>query len=237
MDLAPALGLLGLLLVKEAGVPIPVPGDLLVIGAGVAAAGSGVGALVLLGAILAAGLVGGSLQFLAVRGALRALLLSTLRRAGVGEDRLERLSTWLRRRGATGVAVARATPAVRVGAIAASGLAALPFPAFLGGLVVGNGLFVSAHFALGWVIGPPAVSLVSSAAAPVAGLVALVVLTAAGGAAWLALRRRRAAGEASALPADATLPADPALPAVGPGAWLEAACPACLAISLFGDQG
>ena len=67
MDLVPALGLVGLLLVKEAGIPIPVPGDLLVIGAGVAAAGTGIGALILLLAILAAGYVGGTLQFLLVR--------------------------------------------------------------------------------------------------------------------------------------------------------------------------
>jgi len=141
MDLAPALGLLGLLLVKEAGVPIPVPGDLLVIGAGVAAAasGGGVAALVLLAAILIAGYLGGTIQFLLVRGAFRGALLGILRRAGVPESRLERLADWLRRRGARGVATARATPAVRVGAIAASGLAALPLPSFLGGLVVGNG--------------------------------------------------------------------------------------------------
>src|SRR5205814_7054617 len=83
MDLVPALGLVGLLLVKEAGIPIPVPGDLLVIGAGVAAAGTGIGALILLLAILAAGYVGGTLQFLLVRGAFRGVLLGILRRAGV----------------------------------------------------------------------------------------------------------------------------------------------------------
>lgn len=39
MDLVAAHGLAALLLVKEAGVPISIPGDLLVIGAGVATAG------------------------------------------------------------------------------------------------------------------------------------------------------------------------------------------------------
>ena len=135
MDLLPALGLVGLLLVKEAGVPVPVPGDLLVLGAGIAAAGAGIAAgagatipaPILLAAILAAGFVGGSVQFALVRGAFRDPLLRLLTRFGVPRDRLDGLAGWLRQRGAVGVAVARATPGVRVGAAAASGLAALPF--------------------------------------------------------------------------------------------------------------
>ena len=71
MDLVAALGLAGLLFIKEAGVPIPIPGDLLVIGAGVATAGNPIGALGLLLVILVAGYAGGAIQFLLARGALR----------------------------------------------------------------------------------------------------------------------------------------------------------------------
>src|SRR5437660_527829 len=56
MELLPTLGLLGLLLVKESGVPIPIPGDLLVIGAGIAAAAAAA-ALVVFAAIGGAGWV------------------------------------------------------------------------------------------------------------------------------------------------------------------------------------
>jgi membrane protein DedA with SNARE-associated domain len=236
MDLLPALGLLGLLLVKEAGVPIPVPGDLLVIGAGVAAAAAGGGAtaLVLLIGILAAGYIGGTIQFLLVRGALRGAILGILRRAGVSEARLDGLAEWLRRRGAAGVATARATPAVRVGAIAASGLAGLALPSFVAGLVVGNGLFVTAHFALGLVVGPPAVAAVSASSGPVLGLVAFVVLAGLGALGWRWLRSRaRARATAASEAGDEAL----ALPSMGSGAWTDAACPACLAISLVtGDR-
>jgi membrane protein DedA with SNARE-associated domain len=225
VELGPAVGLLGLLLVKEAGLPIPVPGDLLVIGAGVAAAGSGASGLLLLAGILIAGFVGGTVQFLLVRGALRGPLIGILRRAGVSEARLESLADWLRRRGARGVATARATPGVRVGAIAASGLAALPLPSFLVGLAVGNGLFVSAHFALGFVIGPPAIAAVTASSGPVLGIVALLLLSVAGAVGWRWIRARRgAAGEAAALPS------------LGAGAWVDAACPACLAVSLVGGS-
>jgi membrane protein DedA with SNARE-associated domain len=230
VDVAAAAGLLGLLLIKEAGVPVPVPGDLLVIGAGVSAAAAGPGALALLAGILVAGYLGGSIQFLLVRGAFRGLVVGVLRRVGVPEERLERLAGWLRRRGARGVATARATPGVRVGAIAASGLAALPFRSFLGGLVVGNGLFVGGHFVLGLVVGPPAVAVIAAGAGPALGLVAFVVLAALGAAGWVALRRRRAATRAIA-PLAGGDGGPTALD--GLGAWADAACPACLALGLI----
>ncbi len=214
MELAPLLGLLGLLFVKEAGLPIPIPGDLLVLGAGVAAAADGAIAPLELIAILAAGFLGGSIQFLLVRGALRARALAILTRLGVSRERLDRLAEWLRRRGVRGVAIARATPGLRIGAISASGIAALPFPTFLAGLVAGNTLFVGGHFALGFVLGAPALELIRSAGGLATAIVGFVALALIGAAGWAWLRRRRQAGLPSA------------------GAWAEASCPACLAISV-----
>jgi membrane protein DedA with SNARE-associated domain len=225
-------GLVLVLFVKEAGVPIPVPGDLLVIGAGIAAAGLGAAAPIELVAILLAGYAGGSVQFFVVRGALRERFLRALARLGIPPARLETLAAWLRRRGAPGVAVARATPGVRIGAIAASGIAGLPFrAAFLPGLVVGNGLFVGGHFALGYIAGPPALALLSSAGpVALAGGAVLVLLAAVGALGWR-LVRRRAAGPGGA-------PADTAPLAVLPGygSWAEAACPACLALTLVAGR-
>jgi membrane protein DedA with SNARE-associated domain len=220
-------GLIGLLFVKEAGVPVPIPGDLLVLGAGIAGAGAGAAAPALLAAILLAGYSGGSLQFLVVRGTLRDRFLRALARLGVAPGRLDALADWLRRRGALGVAVARATPGVRIGAIAASGLAALPYRgAFLPGLVVGNGLFVGGHFALGYVVGPPALAAVSSAGSgTVIVAVALLIAAACGALVWRLLRLRaadRAGASLSPLP--------------GYGAWAEAACPACLVITLMSGR-
>jgi membrane protein DedA with SNARE-associated domain len=258
MELLPALGLIGLLLVKEAGVPVPVPGDLLVLGAGIAAAGAGLAAAgapavpapLLLAAILAAGFVGGSLQFALVRGAFREPLVRLLTRFGVPRERLDGLAGWLRQRGALGVAVARATPGVRVGATAASGLAALPFGAFLPGLVAGNTLFVGGHFALGYVAGPAALALIAATGGVALGVGAFVILAVIGAGAWRVLRRRRAAASAASAADWSALPL--AAPAAGSGAtedrglprdipslatWAEAACPACLAISLVRGRG
>lgn len=226
MELGPLLGLVGLLFVKEAGVPIPIPGDLLVLGAGVAAAANRGLAPLDLGAILVAGFAGGSLQFLLVRGALRGPLLAVLARVGVPRDRLDRLADWLRRRGTRGVAVARATPGVRIGAISASGLAALPFPAFLVGLVAGNSIFVGGHFLLGFVLGAPALAVIQGLGGAAAGVVAFVALALVGAAGWAWIRRRRAASSRQ------TTGMSPATSGSS-GDWADAACPACLGIGLL----
>ena len=225
MDAVALAGLVALLFVKEAGVPVPVPGDLLVLGAGVAAAADPLAGLFALAAILVAGYAGGVVQFLLVRGGLRRLLLAVLTRLGVPRQRVESLADRLRRRGARGVALARVTPGVRVPAIAASGLAALPLPAFTGGLVVGNTAFVSAHFALGFAVGAPALTLLETSGPVVAGA-AFIVLALVGAVGWLVLRRRRAT----------TLRAEAAPDAVSGDtftAWADAACPACLTLAVL----
>lgn len=217
MDALAIAGLAALLLVKEAGVPIPVPGDLVVIGAGVALAGNPPLAIAVLVVILVVGYVGGSVQFVLARRVLRRPLLAALARVGVGEKRVEALAGRLRRSGARGVAVARMTPGVRIGAIVAAGLAAIPFAAFLAGLVAGNGVFVAGHFALGYVLGTSATGLIASAGGIGLVVVAGAVLALVGAVGWAVLRTARRPGvEAGASPAD----------------WADAACPACLAIAV-----
>jgi membrane protein DedA with SNARE-associated domain len=218
MELLAIAGLVGLLLVKEAGLPVPVPGDLIVVGTGAALASEPPLAVAVLVLILVAGWVGGTVQFMIMRRALREALLRLLERIGIGRARLDALAARLRRSGARGVAVARMTPGVRVGAIAASGLADLPTSSFVRGLVVGNAVFVTAHYALGFALGASAgqvIGAVSGAALPVAA--AVVVLAVIGAAGWWLLRRvrgRRSPGGA------------------GFGAWADAACPACLALAV-----
>ena len=86
------------------------------------------------------------------------------------------------------------------------------------GLVTGNTVFVSAHFALGFLVGLPAVALVQSAA-PVLAIGALVLFAALGAVGWLVVRRRRRI-------APQARDADYA-------AWADASCPACVGIALL----
>lgn len=207
----------GLLLVKEAGVPVPVPGDLVVIGLGVGAAQGQFQPAFALAAIVAATILGGSLQYALLRGPGRRLLLGTLRRLGVPDARIEAQADRFRRRGAAAVAVARMTPGIRIVAIAAAAIAAIPFGRFVAGLTVGNLVFTSGHFALGLAFGAAAPAVAAGAAPVVVGLVVLAIVGLFGWR-WLVRRRGVARAEGALAPA-----------------WADACCPACLALAAIAE--
>lgn len=207
------LAIVGLILVKEAGVPIPVPGDLIVIGAGVAAGRGELDPAAALVAIVAASIAGGVVQYGLLRSVARPAILRLLGRFG-SVDRVDRQSERLRRGGARSVAIARCTPGVRIVAIAASALAGIPAVAFVGGLAIGNALFIAAHFGLGFVLGESVVRAVGGLLGPLAVIgVGLVVIGAVG---WILLRRRRGMSTDTV----ATV-----------AAWADACCPACLTLA------
>lgn len=216
------LAIVGLILVKEAGVPVPVPGDLIVIGAGVAASRGDLDPASTLALIVVASIVGGVVQYGLIRSVGRPVLLRLLGRL-TSAERLDRQAERLRRGGARSVAVARSTPGVRIVAIAASALAAIPPVAFVAGLAVGNALFIAAHFGLGYVLGEPLLAVVGGALGPLA--IAGIVLAGLGAIAWFVITRRRAS-------------ADPAAPDGLPtiAAWADACCPACLALAVVGQR-
>jgi membrane protein DedA with SNARE-associated domain len=217
MDLAGTglLAIVGLILVKEAGLPIPVPGDLIVIGAGVAAGRGDMDPAVALVALVVASIVGGVVQFGLLRSVARPALLRLLSRV-TSTDRIDGQAERLRRGGARSVAVARSTPGVRIVAIAASALADLPAAVFVAGLAAGNALFIAAHFGLGFLLGEPVLSVVGGALGPIAIVgVALAVLGAVG---WIVVSRRRRGAQLR--------------PLAIVGDWADACCPACLALAV-----
>ena len=227
----PALALLAVVLtVKEAGVPIPVPGDLLVIGAGAAAGHGGLPIPAIVLALVAATVVGGAVQFALIRGRARTAILGLLRRVGLPAATIDRGAIRFRTGGARTVAVARMTPGVRIVAIASSAIAGVELRPFLAGLVVGNGIFLTAHFVLGVLVGQSAVQVVAGAGT---GLIAAGLAFAASGAGgWWLIARRRSRDRAVAARADG-----PEL--IGPATaleWTDACCPACLALAVVAPR-
>jgi len=219
VDLASAglFAVVGLILIKEAGLPIPVPGDLIVIGAGVAAARGELDPVSTVILIVLASIAGGVVQYALVRSVARPTLLRLIGRI-TSPDRLDRQTERLRRGGARSVAVARSTPGVRIVAVAASALAAIPASAFVVGLSIGNALFITAHFGLGFLLGEPIVRVVGGALGPIA--VAGVVLAALGAAGWLLIARLRRRPSSSGAPGAIS-------------AWADACCPACLSLAVL----
>src|SRR5689334_7782995 len=158
-DLTPVLGLAGLILVKEIGVPVPVPGDLVVIGAGVAASRGDLDPVVALIALIVASVAGGTVQFGLLRSVARPAMLRLLARLGAAE-RVDRQVGRFRTAGPRRIAAARMTPGVRVVTIAAGAIGGVPPAAFVTGLAAGNAVFIAAHFGLGYALGEPVLRLV-----------------------------------------------------------------------------
>ncbi len=214
--------IVGLLFVKESGLPVPVPGDLLVLGLGVGAAQGQFDPVLALGAAIVATVIGGCIQFALLRGPGRRTLLAVAGRFGLSEARIDRQAERFRRRGATAVAIARMTPGVRIVAVAGAALAAIPFTRFVVGLSGGNTIFTTGHFALGVAFGAAAPAVAGGVAPVVASLVVLGIVGLVG---WRTLAIRRARRVARSPESDAA----------GGGAaadWSDACCPACLALAL-----
>lgn len=202
------------MLLKESGVPIPVPSDLVTIGAGIQAAAGVFGLGELAAALLVAIAVGGSFQFLVIRGAGRPLVQRLGGLVGLDAARLDATAAKLRSGGPASVFIGLNLPGARAGVIAAAGLAGSSYASFAPAAIAGTSVFHAWHVALGFAVGAPAVAMLGAIGLQLVAAIAL--LAALGALGWLALRwRGMRAAKASGL-----------------RQWTEAACPACLAVAL-----
>ena len=114
-----------IMLIKTIGIPIPIPGDLIIFTTALRMAeGKLVGWQVFF-AILIALLLGGLIQFVLARGPGRGLLYRFGRYVGLTKSRILAASEKIRKGGVPGLAVSILVPGVRGAAIVASGLADL----------------------------------------------------------------------------------------------------------------
>ena len=195
------------MLLKEIGVPVPVPSDLLMIGAGVQIASGAYGPLELALALAVAILIGASIQFLIARSAGRAVVYRLAARIGLSAATLDRAVGRLTSGGTRAAFIGLNIPGARAAVIPAAGLARMPFVPFSIATLLGSLVFYGWHIALGYVVGPAAGAIVERNVT--LALAAVAVLAAIGGLGWWVLRRRGSAANA----------------------WTDAACPACLAIA------
>jgi membrane-associated protein len=209
--------IVGLILVKEAGLPFPVPGDLIVIGAGIAAGRGDLDPVTTLVLIVLASVIGGAIQYTLLRSVARPALMRLLGRI-TSVDRIERQAERLRGGGARSVALARSTPGIRIVVVYASALASIPPVAFVTGLAIGNAVFIAAHFGLGFLLGESILAIVGAVLGPlaVAGTATAVAIIVGW---YLVVRRRARAVEASTHEPGAFT------------AWQDACCPACLSLA------
>jgi len=216
-----------IMLLKEIGIPVPIPADLIMLGAAASAAAGKFdaqgGTLIVFAAILIPMFIGGLVQFALAKGPGRKLIYRVGKYIGLTEARLDRAMTAVRKGGTTAVTIGLTTPGVRIATVPASGLAGLSAAAFIPGLILGSAFFLGWHFALGYLGGLALALLSLSPIVLVALLLAIVVLGIVG---WRVVRKRsKGHGQANE---------------IGSGenflAWADASCPACIAITLARER-
>lgn len=214
ISLAPAeLGLpaaIGILLLMDAGVPIPVPTDILLLVVGERAAA---GAFPIWAAAIGlevVAIVSTTVLFLALRGPAQLVISRVGHRVGLTPTRMGWATSLLERRGRGFLAMGRTTPGLRTLTVFTAATARLRATYALPAMVIGSTVFLQGHLVLGFMLGPLADKALQRSEVPVVlGLVALLV---AGVVVW---RIRRGKGQG------------------GVQAWTEACCPACLAVALI----
>jgi membrane protein DedA with SNARE-associated domain len=205
------LAALVLLLPMEAGVPIPLPADLVMftVGERVAAGQFPLWLAVVGFEVIAA--IGTTALFAACRGSGHRVVTRYGGRLGLTEARVRRVAAVAETRGLPGLAVGRATPGLRTLTVVAAGVSGLSGRRTLPALILGSSVFLQVHLVLGLLLGPLADRAFDQAKVPA--LVALVVLAVGALLFWRVRGRNRV-----------------------PAAWAEAACPACLGVRALAER-
>lgn len=203
---------IALLLVMEAGVPIPVPADLVMLAVGARVGAGDIPLAVGVLAFEAVAIVGTAVLFLAARGPGHAVIRRLGPRLGLTAARLGRATSLVERRGRPALAAGRAIPGLRTLTVIAAGGSGLSARRALPALIAGSSVFLQLHLFLGYFLGGAAVHVLHAATGPA--LAALAVIAGGGIVFWFARRGRRLAV----------------------GGLAEAACPACLAVAFLAEQ-
>lgn len=200
------------LIPMEAGVPIPIPADLVMFTVGERVAAGAFPLWLAVAGFEAVAVIGTTALFLACRGPANRLISRFGPRIGLSRARISRGAAFVETRGRTALAVGRGTPGLRTVTVVAAAASGLNWRRALPALVLGSSVFLQLHLVLGLLFGPLADRAFTAAKGPA--LVAGLLLVVGAFVFWRVRRGKRA----------------------GPEAWAEAACPACLGLNLISDR-
>ncbi len=184
-----------LIFVEECGLPLPLPGDMIMMMAGYRVARGEMNLALVLVLLEAATLAGASiLYWLAAHGG-RPLLHHYGRYLHLDEPKLERAEAWLQRRGLLAVLLGRFIPGLRIATPLAAGAFGVPYPTFLLALGVGSFGYILTFVLLGLWLGPRAIDLLEGLHLPLRVILTGVSFVALGGVLLLLYRRANSHGQ------------------------------------------
>jgi membrane protein DedA with SNARE-associated domain len=164
------------LLIEEAGVPVPVPGDVLMLVLGVHARFGTVTLWQAIAATWAGTILGSSFLYFISRIAGRSLVYRYGRFIRLTPERLDRTERWLKQHGSRAVFLGRLVPGLRIVTAVACGVFEVPFRAFFPAMALGALLYIVVYTLLGYFLGPPVLNLLEKVHIPFGLLGSLVPL-------------------------------------------------------------
>jgi len=157
--------LLGVLLVaiEEAGVPLPVSGDLLIMYSAARVARSPSAWLALGLAFEVAVLIGASFLFaISRRWGSRLLYGAPGKALRLSPKRIKQVEGWFKRYGVWAVIFVRYVPGFRVAVTVVSGSFQMRYPMFITGVAISAAFWIAGFMALGLLVGPKAAQLLGT---------------------------------------------------------------------------
>src|SRR6202011_2615251 len=130
------------LLVEEAGVPVPVPGDVLMLILGVRARQGFVPLWQAVATTWAGTMIGSTFLYFAARSAGRGLVYRYGRFIRLTPERLDKAEVWLKRHGSRAVFLGRLVPGLRIVTAVACGVFEIPFRVFFPAMSLGALLYI-----------------------------------------------------------------------------------------------
>src|SRR5919202_2453001 len=143
------------LLIEEAGVPVPVPGDFVMLILGVRARAGEVALWQAIAVMEAATLIGATFLYTAARLAGRGLVYRYGRFVRLSPERLDSTEQWLKLHGSRAVFLGRLVPGLRIVTAVACGVFEVPVWVFVPAMALGALVYIVAYTLAGYFLGPP----------------------------------------------------------------------------------
>ena len=147
------------LALEEGGLPIPVPGDFLMLAFGVRGREGSIVLWQVIGAMEAGTVLGSSLLYLLARLNGRGVVERFGPFIGIGAAQLNRAERQLQRHGAIAVVLGRLLPGLRILTAIACGIFRVPYRVFLPATSVGSLVYIVGYTMLGYFVGPAVLGL------------------------------------------------------------------------------
>src|SRR5579859_7862839 len=164
------------LLIEEAGVPVPVPGDVLMLLLGVRAHEGSVTLWQAVGATWLGTMIGSSGLYFGSRLAGRNLVYRYGRFMRLTPERLDKAEVWLKHHGSRAVFVGRLVPGLRIVTAVACGVFDVPFQIYFPAMSIGALLYILVYTLLGYFLGRPVLDFLDKIHIPFGLLGSLLLL-------------------------------------------------------------